>query len=238
MRRQDSLASNNIKSDFHNAYDCEKEEMFSGSRPKPKILTKKLRSENRFEGPPSAYRKNGFVSIDLVHRSTGLVKLNNNVKRKSKLRNFLRKFKINKTKPKVIEKRQNLHRAQRFNIFKGFKNIFNVKPNSRRTIERKVFDYAKVTSENTPESFDSIYNLKLLKVEDIMKQIPNITEDFSYTYHFLQPVNNNNSKLFYGIRPGLEMKTKSLSLLSGKWIHHIIMLHLNKAYLIQSIKSI
>lgn len=214
VRGKDGIASNNMQY----GYDSEKEDMYSESQPKPKILTKNIHIENSYDGKHTSGHKNGFVSIDLVHRSTGLVKLNKNMKRKSKLRNFFRTFTINHSKPKVVQKRQNSHRAHRFNIFEGFKNIFKVKPNDHRTVnERKVFDYEKMIPQDTPESFDSIYNFKLSKVEDIRKQIPNITGDFSYSYNFLQPVNNNNMKLYYNLRPELEMKPTSLSLLSGKY---------------------
>ncbi|XP_045764391.1 uncharacterized protein LOC123866757 [Maniola jurtina] len=185
---------------------------------KKKIPNKKDYKEKVKNLSSISHRKNGFVNIDLVHRSTGIVKLNKNNKGKSKIQNLFKKLHINRHQPRIFEKDKS-NRKQR-HIFESLKNIFREKPKQEMKNGLKFFDYKIVTSKERPEEYNNLNSLNFLNVEDIWKQIPTITGDFTYPYYFLHPEVYNNERLFYSRQPKFDLKTKSISFLSGKSFPH------------------
>lgn len=129
-------------------------------------------------------RKSGYVNIDLV--PTQIVTLRN--KKENKLKKLLNIFHRNK---KNIHKRDN-QRAQRFSL-KKIKDIFLSKSDDKLNDKAiDALDYDLLTTRLTglkPYKFDRVYSL-----EDMRKQIPNITDDLKDNIKINEMINDYDLK--------------------------------------------
>lgn len=108
-------------------------------------------------------------NIPLSTRSTTIVKLQKNRKNKP-----IHVFHLFHRKGKEKHKREDLPRVQRFNFLKGVKDIFKDSSKYSHPRQEKLFDYEIMTSSK-PHS-EHVRNHLL--IEEMIRQIPNITSNF------------------------------------------------------------
>ncbi|XP_063835625.1 uncharacterized protein LOC135084814 [Ostrinia nubilalis] len=128
----------------------------------------------------------GYVDVNLIPRPTAIVKLRDNNQKKSKLKKFFNKFRFRKRnkhkekkKPTRAKREFYSYRVQRFNPLKKLKDLFKVKQIDRpsQSPDNEMPDYEMMTSHI--DTFKPIKYDKVMSLEEIKGQIPNITEEMS-----------------------------------------------------------
>ncbi|XP_028157045.1 uncharacterized protein LOC114350432 [Ostrinia furnacalis] len=128
----------------------------------------------------------GYVDVNLIPRPTAIVKLRDNNQKKSKLKKFFNKFRFRKRnkhnekkKPTRAKREYYSYRVQRFNPLKKLKDLFKVKQIDRpsQSPDNEMPDYEMMTSHI--DTFKPIKYDKVMSLEEIKGQIPNITEEMS-----------------------------------------------------------
>lgn len=117
-----------------------------------------------------------YTNIPLSTRSTTVVKLQKKKKQKP-----IRVFHFFHRKGKQKHKREDQTRVQRFNFLKGVKDIFKDSPKYSHLRQEKLFDY-EIMSSSKPHHDPNMRNS--FKIEEMIRQIPNISSNFESIYPF------------------------------------------------------
>jgi hypothetical protein len=124
------------------------------------------------------HKKYGYVDVNLIPRPTAVLKLRDNKAKKGKLRKFFNKFHFRKRK-KLPQKTKRENREPRFSPMKKLKSIFKGKKKKEKAINYYEHDYEMMTSHI--DTFKPVKYNKAPTIDEISKQIPNITTDVGAT---------------------------------------------------------
>ncbi|KAG6444308.1 hypothetical protein O3G_MSEX003329 [Manduca sexta] len=124
--------------------------------------------------------KVGCVDIGLVVPPTAIVKLRGTKRKDSKLKKLLQKLHLSKSNKKVKRNNQSTKymRKQRSNPFQKLKNIFKSTPKSKVLKAGSHLSDYDIMSPHIDTFKPMKYN-KVLDIEEMKKQIPNITAEMS-----------------------------------------------------------
>lgn len=161
--------------------------------------------------------------MNLVHRPTGVVKLQNKEK-KRKFKNIFKKINFSNKAHKKDITREKFKRKKRSNPFKILKDILlrNQYTDSNNKV-RKIFDYDVVTTSINPY-YNFINHNDQPNIEGLLRQVPNITsklESHDYDQYYYVP--NTNTKPFhnkglYRMKSRPSHESHDLSLLPGETV--------------------
>ncbi|RVE53780.1 hypothetical protein evm_001672 [Chilo suppressalis] len=154
------------------------------------------------------HKNYGYVDVNLIPKPTTIVKLRENKGKKGRMRKFFNKFRFHKRKKPQKTKREN--RAFRFNPFRKFKEFLKGRPGATDTYSYQKdspHDYDMLTSRIF--TFKPVKYDRILSLEEINREIPNITDVSMETDMALPKYSPKQNPLSWDSKPLLHQPTHS-----------------------------